>query len=283
MSKNLLSMPFCAATEIDEPAIACERKDYRPTPSWFAELFVEVMLGELGTDDMILEPCAGDGRLLAAIPPDIRAVGIEIESELAQIARERSGRPVITGNCLTAPWPDGLTAIVSNPPFKQEMVDRLLARAHSRLGEGGRVALLLPAWFFQTAAHVRDVTANWSVSVNCIPRDIFVGFDRPLVSALFTKEAQQRWVGVAFFGEVADVRDTSQAFQARLRAVRGQKSVWWQAVRAAIEELGGVAGLDEICKHAKVPTNSSCRFVRQKIRQTLYRYGTPAGELRWAA
>lgn len=49
---------------------------------------------------MVLEPSAGDGRFLMAVPDHVPAFGVEIDPALAPIAARNSGRQVIQGDFL---------------------------------------------------------------------------------------------------------------------------------------------------------------------------------------
>lgn len=68
------------------------------TPAWAADLLVQRYFGDLQPSDNVLEPACGDGRFLMAIPPEVQAVGVEIDQAMAEAAivhhvgKKRAGR-----------------------------------------------------------------------------------------------------------------------------------------------------------------------------------------------
>lgn len=69
-----------------------------PTPAWVAAALVREHFSDLGKDDVVCDPSAGPGRFLQAIPDDVYALGVELDPELAEQARELTGRTIITGD-----------------------------------------------------------------------------------------------------------------------------------------------------------------------------------------
>lgn len=92
------------------------------TPEWAAAMLVEKYFSSLSGSDLVLEPSCGRGAFLKAIPEHVPVVGVEIDPQLAQIARDTTGRRVITGDFNTVNLPEGVTAIVGNPPITGPMV-----------------------------------------------------------------------------------------------------------------------------------------------------------------
>lgn len=106
------------------------------TPRWAAEAIVERHFADLRPGAAVVEPSCGDGRFLMALPDHIDAVGVEIDPVQAAIARERSGRTVITGDFLKVDLPNDIEAIVGNPPFVANTVAAFLDRSHALLRDG---------------------------------------------------------------------------------------------------------------------------------------------------
>ncbi len=68
------------------------------TPRWVAEALVQRFFGDLTDRDVVLEPSCGRGAWLHAIPSETPAIGVEIDPELAAVARLDTGRRVIVGD-----------------------------------------------------------------------------------------------------------------------------------------------------------------------------------------
>ena len=100
------------------------------TPSWAAELLVRRHFSDLSDKDTVLDPSCGDGRFLMAIPRDVDAYGVEIDSAQAEAAVRNTGREVIVGNFLTAKLPRKPTVVLGNPPFVADVIDEFLARCY---------------------------------------------------------------------------------------------------------------------------------------------------------
>ena len=73
-----------------------------PTPAWAAAAIVRKKHGNLTARDYVVEPTCGRGRFLQAIPSYVPAVGYEIDPVEAQLARDLTGRRVITGDIFDA-------------------------------------------------------------------------------------------------------------------------------------------------------------------------------------
>jgi hypothetical protein len=218
----------------------------------------------------VLEPAAGSGHFLSAVPVNVPAFGIEIDPERAEQARVATGRPIITGDFRTVEIPGQPSAIISNPPFS--LVAAFLDRAYSILPDGGIAGFLMPTHLLSYSRTVTDYAERWSITVDAIPRDIFravVHF--PISFAVFSKDRLRRLVGLSGFAEAADVRNMDGRFRAILnRSVSPQ--LWRDVVMEALRILGGQASLAEI--YAIVQGSRRCltRFWREKVRQTLARY-----------
>jgi adenine-specific DNA-methyltransferase len=85
------------------------------------EAIIERHYSRLDMADTVLEPSCGDGRFLLALPDEVNAVGVEIDPCWPS-ARELTGRPVITGDFLTADIPGPITHVIGNPPFESRLI-----------------------------------------------------------------------------------------------------------------------------------------------------------------
>lgn len=241
------------------------------TPFWMAEALVERYFHDLTQQDLVLEPCCGHGAFLSAIPSHVPAIGVEIDPEVAQLARA-TGRQIILsdflGQAVTGLRP---TAVVGNPPFKSEFIDQMLTRCHSMLPEGGRAGFILPAYFFQAAHTVSDLGERWSIAQEMLPRNAFhKRMQTPLVWALFTKDRRRALVGFALYRESSDVMEMESSYREALATTNG--SAWRKVCQLALEHLGGRATLPQIYAQLERNRPTRTQFWREKIRQTLRVY-----------
>ncbi len=243
--------------------------DQHFTPTWAAELLLQRHFPDLDQSDAVWEPTCGDGRFLLAVPPEVPAVGSEIDPAQATAARANTGRTVITGDCLSVELPIRPTAVVGNPPFQAELVQALLDRCHFELGDGERVGLLLPVYLFQTAATVIRYHHRWSIRQELLPRNLFQGLTKPLLFALFTKEQHRTLHGFFLYTETdALLAGVHPRLRAYLIGNLSTAQCWRDAVRVALEACGGRATLSELyaCfESGGRPTTN--RFWREKVRQ----------------
>lgn len=242
------------------------------TPAWAAALLVQKYLPALSDSDLVLEPSCGPGAWLQAIPEDVPVVGVEIDPELAQIARDRTGRPVITGDFATVALPGGVTTIVGNPPYNLDIFESFLSRSHRLLPELATAAFLLPAYFFQTYGRVNQWRERWSMRVDLVPRGLFPGIKCPLTFCVYRKDKRRDMVGFALYAELAAVNNLTERSQEILQNGRPHRSVWRALVEDTLAKLGGRATLEQIyCSiepHRPTPT----AFWKEKVRQQLQQY-----------
>ncbi|WP_432263098.1 class I SAM-dependent methyltransferase [Cupriavidus sp. TMH.W2] len=241
-----------------------------PTPAWVAEALYERHFATLGSGDCLIEPSCGPGAFLSVVPETVDAIGVEIDPDMAAIARRQTGREIITGDFCTVALPAEPTVILGNPPFKLGLIDRFLDRAHELLPEGGRVGFLLPAYAFQTASRVAAYARRWSLAQEMIPRNIYQGLKLPLVFALFRKDRSRRLVGFALYQEAADVQSFSSDCRSLLN--NGSGPVWLQVIECVLARLGGEANLAQIYAEVEGNRPTKTKWWKEKIRQTLRRY-----------
>lgn len=241
------------------------------TPFWFAESIVERYFPRLDATDVCIEPSCGEGSFLRAIPAPVRAVGVEIDARVAEIARRETRREVICGDFRTVPLTIEPTFIIGNPPFDADVFDGFLDRAHALLPEGARAGFLLPTYFMQTASRVTRYMERWSMSIDLVPRNAFSGRMRtPLMFAVFSKDAKRTLIGLAFYEEADALRKMAEPYKAMLSEQSG--SAWRAVCELALKRLGGEATLTQIYHELKFNRPTRNRWWRQKIRQTLRHY-----------
>lgn len=239
------------------------------TPEWAAALLIERAFPSLSETDLVLEPSCGRGAFLKAIPDHVPAVGVEIDPELAQLARKATGRTVLTGDFDHVDLPKGVTAIVGNPPYDLSIFERFLSRSHGILPDLSRAGFLVPAYFFQTFGNVGRWLERWSMHVELIPRGLFPGIKFPLSFCLFRKDARRDLVGFALYAEIAEVKSLTKRAQDVLHYGRDHKSVWRALVEDTLEMLGGQASLDQIYAAIEPKRPIKTAFWREKVRQQL--------------
>ncbi len=250
------------------------------TPVWVAQALVERSFPKLDCADRVIEPSCGIGAFLQALPQQVEALGVEIDPQVAQSARDNTGRQVLTGDFLTVDLPWEPTAVIGNPPFRAKVFDGMLDRCYQLLPEGARAGFILPSYLFQTAARVSRYGDRWSMSIELMPRDAFHARMRtPLVWAIFEKNAARTLIGFVLYRECDDLHQMALPYRELLSSYEG--SVWLATCRLAMRRLGGRAHLKEI--YAELERNRPTRtdWWREKIRQTVRQYGkvfAPLGE-----
>ncbi|WP_307546635.1 class I SAM-dependent methyltransferase [Xanthomonas sacchari] len=250
------------------------------TPDWAAALCVERFLPDLGPRDLVFEPTCGRGAFLRAVPDHVPAIGMELDPELAAHAATTSGRPVVVGDVLTAALPEGITAVIGNPPFRVRFVNQLLARAHEALPAHGRVGMLLPYFIFQTASNLEAIARDWSIEQTMLPRNLYPRLRHPLCFAVLTKDRQRRLIGFALFHELSAINRLERRYKQLLHESTG--SVWTAVVHASLEHLGGTATLAEIYKEVEGHRPTTNQWWRAKVRQVLQRSFKHVGPGLWA-
>lgn len=235
------------------------------TPAWAAELLLRRHFPDLSPSDTVLEPTCGIGRWLSAIPAEVPAYGVEIDAELAQAARAGTGRDVITGDILQVELPHRPTVVIGNPPFSVRIIEALLQRCEEWLSQGDRAAMILPAYFFQTAERVSGYFSTWGIQSEIIPRNLFHGLSKPLVFAIFERGGREP-VGLALFSEAADVLAMRERYRQALNNV-GQ-SAWKRVVVEATVSAGGTITLPELYQEIAPRRPTPTRWWKEQIRRT---------------
>jgi site-specific DNA-methyltransferase (adenine-specific) len=243
-----------------------------PTPVWVAEALVERYFGNLTSSECVLEPSCGPGSFLQAVPAHVPAIGVEIDPGLATLARINTGRHVITGDFLTVDLPVLPTTIIGNPPFNLKTIDGFLDRSHQLLPDEGCVGMILPAYAFQTAGRVARYAEKWSITQEMIPRNIYQGLSLPLVFTRFIKNQRRALVGFALYFELSSLQQIAKPYRDAICGVGA--AIWKDVVIQALKQLGGSAALKSIYAEIEGAKPTTSKWWREKVRQTLRRYGT---------
>jgi predicted RNA methylase len=247
------------------------------TPDWMAEELVGTYFGGLSMFDTVIEPSCGQGAFLRAMPANVRAIGVEIDPELAAAAVATTGRQVIVGDFTAVDLPKA-TAIIGNPPFRIPVVEAFLARAFELLPNDGRVGFILPAYTFQTTSTTLRMAERWHIEQAAIPREFFPGISMPVCFAQFTK-GRRGLVGFALYHEAGAVHRLQRRYRALL--AQGEASAWAAVTRAAFESLGGAATLAQLYREIEGARPTPNRFWQAKVRQQAQRIGTRVGRATW--
>lgn len=238
------------------------------TPAWAARELWEAYFSDMGADDIGLEPTCGDGRMLQAIPAHISAFGVEIDPALAEVARHRTKRTVITGNVLTVDLPERFSFVFGNPPFAAGFLDDLLDRIKDGMDDGCRCGLILPAYFMQSPSRVVRWNKVWTICPELLPRTLFPRARLPLIFTLFTKDPIPVLKGMRLYIEAESMEQLHKTHRDAL--VKGT-GLWQQVVHRVMKQLGGKAHLAEIYQLVGRTRPTENEWWREKVRQTLQR------------
>lgn len=246
--------------------------DQHDTPMWAAELIINRKFGDLRAGDVVLEPACGTGsflRAISTIKPGVRAIGIEIDEARAAIARRTSGHEVLVGDMRRVEIPtDALDAIITNPPFDLSLVDVIVEKGKRLLKEGGRIGLLIGAYAVQTEDRVLRYNEDFSLEVESVPRRLFPGLIAPMIYLTFTKDRKRMMTGFMFYPELADVRGLPDRYESIIQgSANTSGSIWFDALRMALEEHGGEAELDTLYQTIEGRRPSKTQFWREQIRK----------------
>jgi hypothetical protein len=252
------------------------------TPAWASALLVERYFSDLSSSDLVVDPCCGKGSFLQAIPDFVPAIGVELDPLLAEEARANTGRRVICGDFCSVGLPEGVTAVVGNPPYVVRLIEGFLSRSQNILPETGRVGFLLPAYSMQTHARVVKWLDCWSMKSELVPRRLFPRLRLPLLFVVFTKNQRRDMVGFALYREACDVDRLGLHGRELMTMGRPGKGIWRAVVDECLEILGGEGCLADIYRvmEPKRPTPNA--FWKEKVRQVLQMHFKPLGEGRWA-
>lgn len=130
---------------------------YYPTPEVVARAAIE--LADIGPDDTVLEPSAGQGGIASLLPNQGHVVCVEISKLHCDILKAK-GFVTVEGDfinwSINAPKFD---RVVMNPPFSEGRALAHLQQAARLVKSKGRVVAILPASF-----KGKDVLPGWAVT-----------------------------------------------------------------------------------------------------------------------
>lgn len=236
------------------------------TPFWAARELVERNFPDLSADDVVIEPTAGPGAFLNAIPEHVPAFGVEIDPALARMARANTGRTIITGDVTAVGFPMQPTVAIGNPPFSLAIFEQILARLHQVLPERAQAGFICPAYFLQTPRSVMRMHEHWSIRADLLPRTLFPSLSKPLVFAMFTKEAERRLIGFALYHEVNHVEGLDQVYQDLLNR---SKSGWVEAIARVMVRHGGVVSLQTLFQELASRRPTATAWWKEQIRKVV--------------
>lgn len=248
------------------------------TPGFVAAALYERTFADLGVGACVLDPTCGTGRLLAAVPSLVSAVGVELDPDVAAIARAATGRQVICGDFLSIDLGFRVDVVFANPPFDARFIDRMLERVWGILPEGGRVGAILPSHYWTSIRSAR-LAEQWSYSVEMLPKDTFSRMRRPAVWAVLERSQRRYVVGIALYRDVAAVRAMRGRYERLLRTTTVEP--WRETVLTALADLGGRSTLPALYRTVEGKRTNLTRFYREKIRQTLQRHAVRVGPGVW--
>lgn len=255
----------------------CPSKDQWFTPFWAPEMLVDDALRGLGVVH-VAEPACGSGAFLAAVPEACPAFGIDIDPAIIGVAAANSGREVILGDFRTVDLANRrVEAIIGNPPFQNAVIDAFLARSLDILPEDGLVAMILPAYAFKAASRVGRWMDSFSIDVNLIPQTLFPRLRWPIVWAKYRKGRARRFHGLMLFTEQREIEQMRPVIRRALE----RPGTWREAVRIALESLGGQSSLAGIYDRI-APERRAGQHWQPKVRQILQMHFQRVGEGRWA-
>lgn len=249
------------------------------TPSWAADLLVADVVRGLG-DTTVLEPACGNGRMLAAIPRRLGAIGVEIDPRMAEEARRTSGRQVLCGDIATVDLSGfEIGAIAGNPPFDATIIERIVAIAHDILPEDGVIGLVLPAHIPASSRRIEQWGARFSIETRLLPRALFPRLTLPLVWTRMIRSRKRTLVGFFLFEHQSDIHAMPESVRRGVSAGR----TWRHVIADALATLGGEAELREIYAAVEPRRRSPNPHWRDKTRQVLAQYDTfdRVNETRW--
>jgi site-specific DNA-methyltransferase (adenine-specific) len=234
------------------------------TPRWAAERLLAT-LGPLQPQDFLCDGHAGRGAWLHAVPEHIGAAGVEIDPELAAIARTDTGREIIVGDFARVELTFEPSHIVGNPPFTAHDIEATMRRCRELLTPGGKAGFIVPVHSFSFASKTLELLAGFDVSTDLLPRDLYPRISFALMFLRLTRTPTQRLTGFLLFNEALALR--SMRSQYRAIAENGRKPIWREIVHMALTACGGEASLERIYDIVENYRPTPNRFWRDAIRR----------------
>lgn len=238
-------------------------------PAWAAQCLVESQFPDLGPQDYIVDVGTGRGAFLQAVPNYVPCIGVELDPELAAIARRDTGRPVICGDFRQIVLPRQPTALLGNPPYSHPVLDELLDHAWDLLPHNGRCGFVLPASTFSYGGRFAHWHRRWAMRQDLLPRQVFPWASFPVVFCMFSKTLSKTLSGFLLFDEADALGGAPKRVRMVLIHGRPHKSVWRAVVEDAIQAYNGTATREQIRAYVEPRRPTANRFWIDKIRQTI--------------
>ena len=173
------------AEEIAPPS----RNGFFPTPPELAARMVEV--AEIRPGNRVLEPSAGTGNILAAIPGNTVRWAVEINPTLARATNLHQMAKVVCGDFLEQNGNLGqFDRIVMNPPFERLGDIKHVLHAYDMLAPGGRlVSVMSPGVKFRReapAVRLRELIESRNGTIEDLPANSFASVGTNVNTILLT-------------------------------------------------------------------------------------------------
>lgn len=246
------------------------------SPRWAANEIAA--FAEIKDSDIVLEPSCGDGALLEVISSQTFAFGVEIDKQMAEIARTRTGRLVIEGDFLEVDIPHQPTVLLGNPPFKTDLVVNFIRKGYQLLPDQGRLVFLLSTHILQTPEKVLQMIEGFGAEHWIVPRTLFNRAQRPL-SLLRLVKGESYQQGLALYDQALVFKFFPRAV--KTIANKGGRGVWKDVVEWALKEAGGTADTQTIYRLVQPRRPTQNEWWRDKIRQILQLHFHPVSRGRW--
>lgn len=149
---------------------------YYPTPEVVARAAIE--LAEIGPDDTVLEPSAGQGGIADYLPAPHRAVCVEISALHCEILKAKGFVTVQADFMEWAANAPKFNKVVMNPPFSEGRALAHLQAAAKLVKPSGRIVAVLPA-----STKGKDVLPGWCVEWSKVYAGEFAGTSVSVVIA----------------------------------------------------------------------------------------------------
>lgn len=268
-SENFLFPPLPTACAPETPTVGNPDLQQYYMPLWAAERIVEQYFSGLGAGEVAYDIGCGPGAFLRAFPAHVRAIGVEIDPALAQLAADETGREVIVGDFRQIPLPARPAAIISNPPYANAISQALLAMAAEQLEPGGRCGLILPATTLSFSSTVERWRAKFNIRQEALPRDLFPRIKYPISFYLFTRSHLRKLHGFFLFDEARALAGAAPRVRLALTQGSRGRSVWQFAVEEAVRALGGEATNAQIYAYLRGRCPRLIPTWKETVRRTL--------------
>ncbi|WP_415913206.1 hypothetical protein [Neptuniibacter sp. QD37_11] len=236
-------------------------------PVWAAERIIQHYYGDLTAKDLVLDAGCGDGRFLMSIPKHVPAYGVEIDPDLAIMARANSGRHVIEADLKELEFPFKPTLVIGNPPFEMKVVQAILDQAYEHMDYNKEVGLVLPCSIFQTADTVLDMSERWSLKHDLMPRNMFQNMQNPIMFARFIKARKPVLFGMFLYEETSDMLSLKKQYRLKFVGNESSTHLWGEVIEQALIALGGEATLQELYAEIEGKRPTRTQHWKEQIRK----------------